>query len=372
METLGVLWDTATTRLANAIIMDVLSMQHEWPDLKLYVPQIAESEELSMALRALGVPTVTDAHTEVWKLYYEKECPVAPESAQHVYKRKLDDGVKDLSMLPGVTNYPAFKDRTRPAPPYANPFNKPRPQHPKMNVDLFLPPWAYQWASTITNTEKAMADSILESNSSSELGFEKWLPFAAQAYNLSTNVKDYLIHPAMVMMSDVPNRNGVAFPLKELIKWNSDHGMQAYRTWIGKPMFEEHRSDVLKTAIGIVIDVSLSPLVGYANGKVYKVMALIAIDRTKNSDLARRIEAGEQNTYSMGAYVGGYHCSYCDEEVGKCGHIDPRDPVTFYEQNGRLVYKNVFDVAGYEFSSVEDPAYIFCTDTRDGLVLDHT
>ena len=371
METLGVMWDKATTRIANAILMDVLTLQSQWPNLKVYAPQLPESEELAAGLRALGIPVVVDAYTEVWKLYYEEECPTAPTSAQHVYRKRMDQGVKDLQMRPGVTNYPSFKDRTRPAPPYANPFNKPRPPRPNMNVDLFLPPWAYQWATT-NKKEQAMADIFEKPESSSELGFEKWLPFAAQAYDLSTNIKDYLIHPAMVMMSDVPNRNGVAFPLKELIKWNSDHGMQAYRTWVGKPMFEEHRSDVLKTAIGIVIDVRLVPLVGFAGGKIYKVMALIAIDRTKNSELAKRIEEGKQNTYSMGAFVGGYTCSYCDAEVGKCIHIDPRDPVTFYEQHGKLVYKNVVDIVGYEFSSVEDPAYIFCTDTRDGLILDHT
>jgi len=56
--------------------------------------------------------------------------------------------------------------------------------------------------------------------------------------------------------------------------------------------------------------------------------------------------------------VDGWTCSYCGAGEGKCAHIDPNAPVTFYELNGRMVFKNVFGIGGYELSVVEDPAYL--------------
>lgn len=209
---------------------------------------------------------------------------------------------------------------------------------------------------------KIFSSSIIKADAadkfSAPTGFEQKLPWLAPVMHISSNPEDYFMFPVPIMYSDLPNRNGVAFPLSELVKWNSDLKCQGYESWRYAPMFVEHQSDDITTAIGVVADVSLRKIEGYGDGKLWKVVALAAIDRTKNPELARRMEAGEINTYSMGAMVDGWTCSYCGAGEGKCAHIDPNAPVTFYELNGRMVFKNVFGIGGYELSVVEDPAYL--------------
>jgi hypothetical protein len=192
----------------------------------------------------------------------------------------------------------------------------------------------------------------------SGVNWELELPFAARELMISADPRDYLITPSPMMYSDLPNRNGFAFPLQELIKWNVELGCQAYRGWVGMPMYKEHKSDDHKKAIGMVIDTRLVKIASYGKGVFWKVMALSAIDRNKDPELAERIEKGEQNSFSMGAMVDYCTCSYCDAVAGKCSHVpESNDSVSFYKLNGRLVYKNVHNVKPYEYSSVSDPAF---------------
>jgi hypothetical protein len=203
---------------------------------------------------------------------------------------------------------------------------------------------------------------------SAELGFEKILPYAAPALQISSNPQDYVLSVIPIMYTDLPNRNGVGFPLKELVKWNITEGRQAYKTWCGAPMHLEHDADDPTTALGIIVDVALRPIRTHGNGQIWKVVALGAIDTTKTLGdekdgipIGQKVATGQANTYSMGAMVDGYTCSYCGAEVGRCSHIDPdfkNKPVTFYELNGRLVYKLVHGIKGVELSVVEDPAFI--------------
>lgn len=189
-------------------------------------------------------------------------------------------------------------------------------------------------------------------------GFEAKLPWLAPPMHLSDKLSDYFFRSTPIIISDLPNRNGVAFPLHSLTAWNLELHCQAYEGWRYCPMFEEHESDDVTTAVGVVADVTLRKLKGYANDKLWVLIALAAIDRTKNVSLAAAYESGKINTVSMGAMVKGWTCGYCGAPEEKCDHIDP-DPrrPTFYELNGRLVYKNVFGVSPYELSLVRDPAY---------------
>lgn len=219
----------------------------------------------------------------------------------------------------------------------------------------------------ISNTLKGIRANSAQQEEVS-LGFEKLLPYASRALNISSNPKDYVLSVIPIMYTDLPNRNGVAFPLSELVKWCTDYGCQAYQTWRGMPMHLEHAADEPKTALGIIVDVSLRPIKTHGNGKIWKVVCLGALDKTKRIGEERggvtfgeRVASGEANTYSMGALVDGYTCSYCGAEVGKCSHIDPdvkRTPVTFYELNNKLVYKQVYGIKGVELSVVADPAFI--------------
>ena len=188
-------------------------------------------------------------------------------------------------------------------------------------------------------------------------GFEGWLPYAAPCYQISPDPKDYILYPVPILYSDLPNRNGYAMSLSELIRWQPEHGCQSYVTWKGKPMFSEHKSDDLRRALGVIVDVSLQPIKGFNRGVFWKVMALLALDRSKGAEYVEMVDSGEVNSYSIGAMVERWSCSYCNAGEGECRHIDPDKPVNFYELNGKLVYKNTHGIVGYETSIVKDPAY---------------
>lgn len=188
------------------------------------------------------------------------------------------------------------------------------------------------------------------------------------AYDISPDPNDYVLVPCLGLPTGTPNRNGVGFPLQQLMRWSYDGGCLAYRTWVNKPCYCEHvNQDPLKSR-GLILDTSMRKIIGFGNDMCYKVMFLQAFDRNKHERIAQ-IMTGEINTYSMGAYVGSYHCSYCDQEMRKeedrfgnifwrnCEHLHPKEPKDFYMLNGRLVYRKVADIVGFENSSVETPAY---------------
>jgi hypothetical protein len=197
------------------------------------------------------------------------------------------------------------------------------------------------------------------------LDFSTWLPFSAPHYQISPDPQDYILTPVIVMPSDIPNRNGVAFPLRELVAFNPDMGMQAYKTWKGKPTHLEHQNNDITKAYGVIADSFMKPLRGWAENKVWKVMLLLAFDRSKHADIGEKINSGEYNSYSMGAWVESYSCSYCGAEIGKCEHIDKRRAGTMYELNGKMVFRNCHNIVGFECSSVGTPAFI-------SAISDHT
>lgn len=200
------------------------------------------------------------------------------------------------------------------------------------------------------------SDLDIEVVTQAPTGFEAKLPFLSKVMCLSSDPKDYFMFIVPLLASEIANRNGYAFPNFELTRWNSDLKCQAYEGWRYAPMYEEHRSEDITKALGVVADVSMRPIVGFGKN-IWKVLALAAIDRTKNAELAEQVEKGEINTYSMGAMADHINCGYCGAREGKCRHLNTNSPVTFYELNGRLVYKTVEGISPYEFSVVRDPAY---------------
>lgn len=196
------------------------------------------------------------------------------------------------------------------------------------------------------------------------LDFETWLPFCAPLYRISPDPKDYILTPVIVMPSDLPNRNKVAFPLKELVRFNPETGLQAYKTWKGKPTYLEHRNNDITKSYGVIVDSFMRKLSGWSDDKVWKVILLLAFDRTKHPDVVNNILQGESNSYSMGAWVEHYECSYCGAKLGECDHLiegvhygKNRAP-SMYELNGKLVFPNCCGIQGFETSNVSTPAFI--------------
>jgi hypothetical protein len=191
------------------------------------------------------------------------------------------------------------------------------------------------------------------------LDFPQWLPFCAPKYKISPDIKDYVIIPVIAIPSDLPNRNRIAFPLKELLAFNPELGMQAYRTWVGKPTFSEHKNDVIEEAYGVIADTSMVKLNGWAGGRIWKLLMLAAFDRSKYVERVSAIAQGDVNSYSMGAWVSGYQCSVCNAEVGKCMHVDMKDTrASLTSVNDRLAFKNCSGILGFELSVVDNPAWV--------------
>lgn len=208
-------------------------------------------------------------------------------------------------------------------------------------------------ASTIT---EAMSDA------------PKWLPFAAEKYLLSPDLADYVMVPVIIMPTDLPNRNKVAFPYLELSSWLPRARQISYQSWKGAPTHIEHINRDWRQAKGVVLDASLQPMHGRA-GNLWKVLSLCAFDRSKDAALANDILTGMRKNYSMGAMVDRYSCSVCgsvsEEGKGKvlgCGHqhVDPRSAsmMTFKTPQGTVLgHYNAHGIQGFEVSSVGVPAW---------------
>jgi len=207
-----------------------------------------------------------------------------------------------------------------------------------------------------------LASDITGEPSAQRIDAEHWLPQAAEHYQISRNLKDYIIIPVPVIISDVPNTNGVAMPKNELLKFNTEHGQLAYKTFKGKPTHLEHDNQDMTKAKGAILDSFVNPLVGYGRGLI-KVVLLLSFDRDKDPDLCNDILTGNSNSYSMGAYFNGYKCSLCGRGRGECFHTDPTQALKQHK-DGTLIYRNIHDIQGFECSSVGSPAYISAISDR--------
>lgn len=206
--------------------------------------------------------------------------------------------------------------------------------------------------------EIVMPGTLLgESTDRVRLDFNDWLPYAAKKYNISSDIRDYVIQPTPTLPADIPNRNGVAFPLPRMVEFMPDYGMQAYKTFKGKPTFTEHDNQDHTKAKGVILDVSMRRIEGYGRGHFWVMHGLLAFDRTRDPQLANAILSGERNAVSMGAYTENYSCSYCSALIGDCDHLHPKEPLDFYALGNYLVYRQVTGFCGFETSSVATPAY---------------
>jgi hypothetical protein len=210
---------------------------------------------------------------------------------------------------------------------------------------------------------KALASSITGGESGAELDCHFWLPSAAEQYCLSRNLSDYIMIPVPTIVSDMPNTNGVSFPRGELIKFNPDAGRLAFKTFKGKPTHAEHANQDIKQAKGVILDVFATPLKGFAGNKLIKIVELLSFDRSKDPALAADILSGAINSYSMGAYFEGYACSLCGKGRNQCRHTGPKEPL-YKMTSGELVYRNIFNIGGFETSAVKNPAFCFALSNK--------
>lgn len=210
---------------------------------------------------------------------------------------------------------------------------------------------------------KIKAEKV-ESTQGIDLSF---LPFAARNYHISPNIDDYVIFQTIICPSDLPNRNGIAFPLNELAKFTETPNPHfVYKGWVGCPLHIEHENEDPTKAIGVILDTSLVKCSEeYGNGKLYNVIGILAIDKTKDPEMAERFASGGIDTVSMGALASYFTCSICGaviDDSHTCPHIQSKDVVNFSpiedaDGNIHIAYLNAHCIEPIETSIVKDPAW---------------
>lgn len=216
-------------------------------------------------------------------------------------------------------------------------------------------------------SEQVMKPESAEANNAlQQLDFATWLPYAAKLYNINPDIRAYVLATIPICPSDLPNRNGIGFPLAELLMFQPPPvARQSYKAWTGCPMHYEHKNEIHEDAYGIILDTALRPIKGYGGGRLHKVMGLVGIDRTKYPEMARRVMENDINTYSMGALVDSFSCSYCGSPIDKhrnCGHVDLKrdidwNEVRSWDNKRHIAFRNAHGINPIETSLVESPAW---------------
>lgn len=210
-------------------------------------------------------------------------------------------------------------------------------------------------------------DAEKEPDLVSRIDFETWLPFAAKTYHISSRIEDFIIKPMPVCPSDFPNRNGIGFPIQELVRFlPPPMNRQVFKAWAGCPIHLEHDNEDYTKAYGVMLDTALTPVKGYGQNKHFKVMGLVAVDKNKHPDIAQEVLDGRITTGSMGALADSFTCSVCgrdatDNKFMNCSHIGSTKDVNWnlvnYEGKQHVAFLNAHGLSPIEYSLVRDPAW---------------
>ena len=219
--------------------------------------------------------------------------------------------------------------------------------------------------NTLSQGEEVM-DAEKDQSLLTSLDYETWLPFAAKVYKISPRIEDYILVNTPICPSELPNRNGIAFPTSELARFMPPPtNRMAYKAWKSCPLHLEHANEIHEDAYGVILDTSFHKVSGYGNGKLWKVMGLIAVDKNKYPDIAQQVLTKEINTYSMGALVDSFTCGFCGTECSSqycCQHITSIKDVNWrmykdWDGSQHLIFLNAHGISPLEVSLVKDPAW---------------
>ena len=186
----------------------------------------------------------------------------------------------------------------------------------------------------------------------------------SDVYKISNDLSNYTFIPVPIFITNIPNKNGVAFLDTELDKFYDDIGKKAYETWIGKPCFVEHKDEDKTAAVGMIFDAVMRPLSGYSI-PLRQCWVLWGLDRTKNLDLTKQIEESEHNYFSMGAKANCFKCSICGAQFKNkptCMHLKSWPWMS--DCDGQISCANAVDIVGEEVSYVANPAWVSAESTN--------
>lgn len=215
-------------------------------------------------------------------------------------------------------------------------------------------------ASAVFNADKYTANTLDIKASVYDLSLrnKELLKEYSKIYNISDNINDYVFLPVPIFITNIPNKNGVAFTENEVTNFYKDIGQYMYQTWIGKPCFVEHDDSDEKASRGMIFDACLRPLSGYSI-PLKQCWVLWGLDRTKDPELTKKVLTSKHNYFSMGARSEGFRCSICGKEFRNrpaCQCL--RQYPYMSDIEGKIACANAIDVVGTEVSYVANPAWI--------------
>lgn len=198
-------------------------------------------------------------------------------------------------------------------------------------------------------------------------------------YHISEDISDYVFIPVPIFITEIPNKNGIAFTKSNVHMFYNDIGKEAYQTWVGKPCHVEHRDEDPTKAVGMIFDSVMRPLDGYSV-PLEQCWVLWGLDRTKNLDITHKILNSSRNFFSMGARATTFDCSYCGTRFKKkavgttasgktkynmlpvCTCLTKWPRMTIVDDN--LACANAVNIVGEEVSYVQDPAWVSAEATQ--------
>jgi len=149
--------------------------------------------------------------------------------------------------------------------------------------------------------------------------------------------------------------------------WPPEELHNAYRTFIGKPVFVDHNNWDLDRARGVVLDANVHESKLAANYDETWVELLIEVDAEAFPKLAQAIVDGDIYSVSMGADVDYTVCSVCENIAHDprqfCAHIpqqkgkliETMDKIAGNKMK-KLCYEDCYGVKFFELSFVFEPA----------------
>jgi hypothetical protein len=203
----------------------------------------------------------------------------------------------------------------------------------------------------------------------------QWLRACADKYQISSDIKDYVIVAVPLITSDIPNRNSQCFTIRDLVEFDTDHGRVRYRTFVGKPTFYDHNNTDIKASWGVNLDSVLIPVKKYG---VHKVVVLSAFDRSKNSKKVGMLASGDMRSFSMGALAAYFQCSICAGFLGpsinkrscSCHGTDYKNLTTLGKVvNGKVHYHMAKGFVYNENSLVPSPADPVAISDMEDLII---
>lgn len=213
----------------------------------------------------------------------------------------------------------------------------------------------YRHAEVISHEkQKVLAGDGIQWGRDIDIGF---LHGAASSYDISANIKDYVIVSIPIVTADIPNRNLQAFPFEECTYYDPYFGKFVYSTFVGKPTYIDHANDKPLQAKGVIFDAVMEPVPEWG---VWKINILAGYCREKDPVLTKAIRNGTRNSYSMGALVSKFVCSVCSGVSCNCGNKYRSEAFLVKGDNRldkpKLVYSQCVGVNYFECSSVGVPA----------------